>query len=233
MSNVRYRSNGRFGLAVVMGVAAGGSLVMAACAARAPQTHAVAAASERAGRGVASTIVRTAASTSTSRSDLAATRGGELFAKYCAICHGDEGDGAGKFAYLMNPRPRDFRKGNFKISTTENQIPTNQDLVRTISRGMPGSAMPPWAHLPAADLEALVRHVRQTHIDKAKSELEAMVSEGTRRMLVNAAYWCMGMEGQIPADGTKVDLVGEYKYRTFGFDRDMYTHDLKPSDHAM
>jgi len=35
-------------------------------------------------------------------------RGRALFAKQCAICHGDQGDGAGKFAYLMNPRPRNF-----------------------------------------------------------------------------------------------------------------------------
>ncbi len=32
------------------------------------------------------------------------TRGGALFAKYCAICHGEAGDGTVKFAYLMNPR---------------------------------------------------------------------------------------------------------------------------------
>jgi len=71
-------------------------------------------------------------------------RGKELFAKQCAICHGEAGDGAGQFAYLMNPGPRNFQQGNFKLATTQNQIPTDEDLLRTISRGMPGSAMPPW-----------------------------------------------------------------------------------------
>lgn len=91
-------------------------------------------------------------------------RGQALFARQCAICHGDQGDGAGKFAYLMNPRPRDFRQGNFKLATTQNQIPTEEDLVRTISRGMPGSAMPPWEHLPRSDLQALAQYVRQIHV---------------------------------------------------------------------
>ncbi|MFQ5422441.1 MAG: ethylbenzene dehydrogenase-related protein [Phycisphaerae bacterium] len=107
------------------------------------------------------------------------TRGGELFAKYCTICHGENGDGAGKFAYLMNPRPRNFRQGNFKLATTQNQIPTDDDLVRTISRGMPGSAMPPWGHLPLADLQALAKYVRRFHADGTRQELEAWVADGS------------------------------------------------------
>ena len=70
-------------------------------------------------------------------------RGQTLFEAQCVICHGDTGDGGGKFAYLMNPRPRDFRQGNFKLATTQNGYPTDDDLLRTISRRMPGSAMPP------------------------------------------------------------------------------------------
>lgn len=97
-------------------------------------------------------------------------RGRALFAKQCTICHGDQGDGTGKFAYLMNPRPRNFQQGNFKLSTTQNQIPTEEDLLRTISRGMPGSAMPPWDHLPLSDLQALARYVKQIHLDAATAE---------------------------------------------------------------
>jgi hypothetical protein len=41
-------------------------------------------------------------------------------------------------------------------------------------------------------------------------------SEGLRRLLVNACYWAVGMEDKIPAK-TKVELVGEYKPRPFGF----------------
>ena len=43
-----------------------------------------------------------------------------------------------------------------------------------------------------------------------------LVAEGTRRMLVNGAYWCLGMESQIQADSS-VELVGEFKPTAYGF----------------
>src|SRR5262245_52163567 len=106
-------------------------------------------------------------------------RGKALFARQCVICHGEQGDGAGVFAYLMNPRPRNFQKGKFKLTTTQNQVPSEDDLLRTISRGMPGSAMPPWGHLPLADLKALVAYVRKVHVDAVRAELEQGISDGT------------------------------------------------------
>ncbi len=106
-------------------------------------------------------------------------RGQELFAKQCAVCHGDTGDGAGKFAYLMNPRPRNLQQGNFKLATTQNQVPTDEDLLRTISRGMPGSAMPPWGHLPLADLKALVAYVRSVRATSAQEEARTLASKGS------------------------------------------------------
>lgn len=106
-------------------------------------------------------------------------RGAELFTKNCVICHGDNGDGAGKFAYLMNPRPRDFQKGDFKLATTQNQIPSDADLIHTISNGMPGSAMPPWGHLPDADLEALAKFVRSLHVIATEQMLKQWVAAGS------------------------------------------------------
>ena len=111
-------------------------------------------------------------------SDTVLARGRDLFAKQCAICHGETGNGEGKFAYLMNPRPRNFQEGEFKLATTQNQVPTDEDLLRTIVRGMPGSAMPPWGHLPQRDLMALVKVVRQIHIDATRAELDEMVASG-------------------------------------------------------
>ena len=40
-------------------------------------------------------------------------------------------------------------------------------------------------------------------------------SEGLRRLVVNAAYWCLGMEDKIPAKAN-VALVGEYHAHPFG-----------------
>jgi type 1 glutamine amidotransferase len=58
-----------------------------------------------------------------------------------------------------------------------------------------------------------------------------LVSEGTRRMLVNATYWCVGLEDKIPAAGTKVDIVGEFKPTKYGFGS--YTKGVKPADHDL
>lgn len=60
----------------------------------------------------------------------------------------------------------------------------------------------------------------------ASQDLE---SEGLRRLLVNASYWCMDMESQI-TDKLKVDIVG--KYEPTGFKFNGYKKDVKPSDHA-
>lgn len=52
---------------------------------------------------------------------------------------------------------------------------------------------------------------------------------GTRRMLVNAVYWCLGMEDQI-SGASSVDIVGEYAPTPFGFNK--FTKGIKPADHA-
>lgn len=44
-----------------------------------------------------------------------------------------------------------------------------------------------------------------------------LANEGVRRLLVNAAYWLVGLGDQIPADGTNVDLVGEYAPSAYQF----------------
>jgi type 1 glutamine amidotransferase len=61
----------------------------------------------------------------------------------------------------------------------------------------------------------------------ASQDLEA---EGTRRMLVNAAYWCVGLEERIPAM-SNVDIVGEFKASRFGNDR--YMKGVRPSQLSM
>jgi mono/diheme cytochrome c family protein len=87
-------------------------------------------------------------------------RGRALFGKQCAACHGADGAGNGLAAYLLYPRPRDFVKARYRLVSTWEGVPTDEDIYRSISRGMPGSAMPSWAHLPEADRWALVHHVK-------------------------------------------------------------------------
>jgi len=54
--------------------------------------------------------------------------------------------------------------------------------------------------------------------------------ENLRRLLINACYWGMKMEGKIPAK-SNADLVGEYNPAGIGFAG--YKKGLKPSDHAL
>ena len=55
-------------------------------------------------------------------------------------------------------------------------------------------------------------------------------SEGLRRLLVNACYWCLGMEDEIP-DRANVDYVGPYEPSFYGFGD--FKKGLKPSDHKL
>ncbi len=55
-------------------------------------------------------------------------------------------------------------------------------------------------------------------------------SAGFRRLLVNACYWCVGLEDKIPAK-SNVDLVGEYKPNRIGMGA--FKKGLKPEDYKI
>lgn len=87
--------------------------------------------------------------------------GKAVYEKKCAPCHGDKGDGNGPGAANLAPKPRDFTKGRYKIRTTPSgQPPSDQDLFRVITEGMPGTAMPPWQVLPEKDRWRLVAYLK-------------------------------------------------------------------------
>ena len=78
-----------------------------------------------------------------SAEDLAA--GKTLYEAACTQCHGEAGDGQGVMADRLDPRPRDFRRGIYKIRhTPQGELPTDEDLFRIIGNGMPGTSMPSW-----------------------------------------------------------------------------------------
>src|SRR2546428_14026409 len=73
------------------------------------------------------------------------TAGKKVYVKWCTGCHGDGGAGDGPAASHMLPRPRDFTGAIYKIRTTASgQLPTDQDVLRWIDEGLPGTAMPAW-----------------------------------------------------------------------------------------
>lgn len=69
-------------------------------------------------------------------------KGRTIYFRRCSFCHGLLGDGEGPAAKYLDPRPRDFTLGTFKFRTTKSgELPTDEDLFRTVSRGLPGTAM--------------------------------------------------------------------------------------------
>lgn len=100
-------------------------------------------------------------------------RGRDLYNKYCQQCHGISGDGNGEAAVFLYPRPRDYRKGIFKFTTTPyGNRPRREDLLRTLRRGIPGTSMPSFRLHPARDLEALADYVLMlTHRGELETRL--------------------------------------------------------------
>jgi mono/diheme cytochrome c family protein len=87
-------------------------------------------------------------------------RGAELYRTNCQQCHGVSGDGSGEAAAYLVPRPRDFRRGIFKFTSTPYGFkPRREDLLRTIDQGVVGTAMPSFRLLPKRDREAVVEYV--------------------------------------------------------------------------
>jgi len=76
-------------------------------------------------------------------------KGEAIYQKRCLQCHGDEGDGLGPAAERLNPPPRDFTLGLFKFPTSafDADLPNDDDLMRMVRDGMPGTAMPGWRDL--------------------------------------------------------------------------------------
>ncbi|MDX2036793.1 MAG: c-type cytochrome [Isosphaeraceae bacterium] len=99
--------------------------------------------------------------------------GATVYAKNCRQCHGVTGDGAGPAAAYLLPKPRDYRPGIYKFtSTTYGSKPLREDLARTIKRGIAGTSMPAFRLLPPNELDAVVDYVMAlTHRGELESEL--------------------------------------------------------------
>lgn len=87
--------------------------------------------------------------------------GRRVYADYCAVCHGVDGDGRGHAAQHFTTAPRDFTSGRYKIrSTASGQVPTDEDLRRSIVRGLPGTGMVPQDHLSDGEVDAVIAFIK-------------------------------------------------------------------------
>jgi mono/diheme cytochrome c family protein len=86
--------------------------------------------------------------------------GAASYRRMCMHCHGLSGDGAGPTAAFVLPLPRDYRRGEFKFTSTSQGVnPTREDLQRTLHNGIPGTSMPSFALFDLQELENIIDYV--------------------------------------------------------------------------
>ncbi|MBX3141388.1 MAG: respiratory nitrate reductase subunit gamma [Trueperaceae bacterium] len=86
------------------------------------------------------------------------SRGSELFATNCSVCHGPSGAGDGPAAANLPVRPADLAAGRVKAGTDPTQ------LYYRVAAGIPGDTgaeMPSFAFLPETDIWSLVAYLKE------------------------------------------------------------------------
>ena len=151
--------------------------------------------------------------------------GKQLYSKYCSQCHGDKGDGEGYATPHLNPRPRDFTTGKFKVrSTPTGALPTHQDLVNIIRRGMPYTSMPGWPELSDQQVSELAYFIKTFSADFSNAEKvpqpvplpsppgssNESIEQGTKLYAETGCIRCHGNlgRGDVPSAPTLVDDYG-------------------------
>ena len=75
----------------------------------------------------------------------ARARGNKLFVQYCALCHGERGDGRGVRREGLTSSPRDFTSIAWRTSTSPRHV------FYAIREGLAGTPMPGWKALSEQD----------------------------------------------------------------------------------
>ncbi len=96
--------------------------------------------------------------------------GREAFRRNCAVCHGTEGDAKGQVCFVrsversgrvMDTYPRDLTVGVFKFRTTPTGcLPTDEDILKIVTDGIPKSSMPTFRDMPLEQRKAIVSYVK-------------------------------------------------------------------------
>lgn len=88
-------------------------------------------------------------------------KGQALYERHCVHCHGAGGAGDGPTAKYLFPKPRDYRLGKFKFTSTGGtEKASRADILEILERGIPGTSMPAFRLLPEDELHAITEYVR-------------------------------------------------------------------------
>lgn len=138
-------------------------------------------------------------------------QGKKVFDDNCAKCHGKTGRGDGPSSIKLGFHPRDLTLGAFKCRCTPSgQPPTDEDLLRTVAKGLPGTPMVSWEKtLSESDRTAVVQYVKSLSKAFTAGNLPScgaapvspapsadLVAEGTRVYEKMQCYKCHGKAGR-------------------------------------
>lgn len=83
-----------------------------------------------------------------------------MYNTYCLSCHGEDMDGNGDVAELLEPYPRNFTKYQFVIAYKDR-------FKNSLLNGVAGSAMPPWKNvLTTNQIDLLVDYIEMKILEK-------------------------------------------------------------------
>jgi mono/diheme cytochrome c family protein len=100
----------------------------------------------------------------------APTAGERVYLESCAACHGQTGDGKGPEPDRLKTKPRDFTRGVYKFrSTPSGSLPLDEDIFRTISRGVRTTSMLAQLHLSEKERWAVTEYLK-TFSERFKAE---------------------------------------------------------------
>jgi cytochrome c oxidase cbb3-type subunit 2 len=87
--------------------------------------------------------------------------GEKIYLENCAACHGAKGDGKGPEADRLKTKPRDFSTGHYKFrSTPSGSLPLDEDIFRTLSRGVRTTSMLAQLHLSENERRAVTHYLK-------------------------------------------------------------------------
>ncbi len=145
-------------------------------------------------------------------------RGRNLYLRHCMHCHGVSGDGAGPTAQYFKVKPRDYRQGIIKFTSTKASIPrpSREDLFRIIKLGVPGTYMPSFMLLPDDEVKLISEYVRWLAMrGEMERKLNAWLVTSYSQEAVDEADSPAGLQSEFDAEWA--EEAGDYIER-FGND---------------
>lgn len=146
----------------------------------------------------------------TQQQEGAIERGRTTYFRVCSACHGREGGGDGPGAAELDPWPRDFKAGKYRIrSTLSGEAPRRTDIEGVVRLGLPGTAMPAFGAAlsddPIADVVNFIltlgprsltaREPRALSIPTFPAPDANSVAEGRAVYLILGCWKCHGLNG--------------------------------------